>query len=633
VPHATAQFDHGRGIEHDRLAVAGGDEQVTAPMKKNFRLDIKDLVCELWRADPEIHGILSRAKAFPEARDKTFAYLNDLERHYFNIYSSKRLMAVHIIERDNAKECIRVLKNVIRTENEALTGFSALKQLYLLARNPAHVLPSIHRGFLFECLYLFKGINAHSEITARFFPKIQPEVALSPLRHSAHLDKYAERLDRATSRFSTSRNPAARLRQDGLRKAILRFFGAADAAWHDYRWHLRHVITDRATLSRLIKLEPDEIEGLTQAAADSIPFQVTPYYLSLFSRNGRTDFDRGIRAQVLPSALYCRIVTENRRKGTDMDFMGEKVTSPVPAITRRYPQIVILKPFDACPQICVYCQRNWEITGLEKSAVSRATVGRALGWIRSNKHLREVLITGGDPLTLDNAYLEWLLQELSDMRHIKRIRIGTRVFVTLPCRIENGFLRILKKYHRWGVQEIALVTHVEYGAEITDNFVGAVSRVRNAGLNIYNQQVFTYYNSRRYETCFLRAQLKQSGVDPYYTFNTKGKAETQDFRVPIARIEQEYKEEARLLPGLVRMDQPVFNVPLQGKSNLVAWQDHEPIMILADGSRVYRFYPWESRFSFTDDYLYTDVPIYDYLKRLHGDGENLDDYRSIWYYF
>ena len=99
------------------------------------------------------------------------------------------------------------------------------------------------------------------------------------------------------------------------------------------------------------------------------------------------------------------------------------------------------------------------------------------------------------------------------------------------------------------------------------------------------------------------------------------------------RIEQERKEEARLLPGIVRTDEPVFNVPKIGKSHLRAWQDHEPIGILADGSRVFRFYPWDNQQSGSKDYFYTDVPIYDYLLRLKQDGENLEDYSSIWYYF
>ena len=89
----------------------------------------------------------------------------------------------------------------------------------------------------------------------------------------------------------------------------------------------------------------------------------------------------------------------------------------------------------------------------------------------------------------------------------------------------------------------------------------------------------------------------------------------------------------RLLPGLVRTDEPVFNLPRLGKSNLRAWQDHEVIMILPDGRRMYRFYSWEVRLVTAFDYIYTDVSIYDYLRRLARDGENVNAYTTIWYHF
>jgi lysine 2,3-aminomutase len=316
-----------------------------------------------------------------------------------------------------------------------------------------------------------------------------------------------------------------------------------------------------------------------------------------------------------------------------MDFMGEKSTSPIDCITRRYPQILIIKPFDSCPQICVYCQRNWEMKNIKEGAVTNAKIQKALNWIRKNPNITEVLVTGGDPLALSNDYLNKLMDSISSMPHVERIRLGTRTPVTLPFRIDGGFIKLLKKYHELGKREVCIVTHVEHSSEITPDVLEAVKRIKEAGVNIYNQQVFTYYNSRRFETAALRRTLKISGIDPYYSFNTKGKAETADFRVPIARIEQERKEEARLLPGMVRMDEPVFNVPRLGKSYLRAWQDHEVIMLLPDGRRVYRFYPWESRILLTDTYLYTDVSIYDYLARLQSDGEDIEDYKSIWYYF
>ena len=205
--------------------------------------------------------------------------------------------------------------------------------------------------------------------------------------------------------------------------------------------------------------------------------------------------------------------------------------------------------------------------------------------------------------------------------------------MTMPCRITDEFVEMVSRYHEFGRREVCFITHYESALEMTPESLAGIKKLRAAGFNIYNQQVFTYYNSKKFETFSLRKLLKRCGIDPYYCFNTKGKEETKAYRVPIARLIQEWTEEARLLPGLDRTDTPVFNVPTLGKSYLQSWQDHEIIMIMPDGSRVYRFYPWESMLSLTSLYLHTDVPIYDYLERLLDDGENVNDYYSIWYYF
>ena len=114
------------------------------------------------------------------------------------------------------------------------------------------------------------------------------------------------------------------------------------------------------------------------------------------------------------------------------------------------------------------------------------------------------------------------------------------------------------------------MTHYEHSYEITPESMEAVQKIKTLGIGVYNQQVYTVYNSRRFETAKLRRDLRLIGVDPYYTFNLKGKEETRRFMVPIARIMQERKEEARLLPGLDRTDEPVFNVPRLGKNHLRA---------------------------------------------------------------
>jgi lysine 2,3-aminomutase len=169
--------------------------------------------------------------------------------------------------------------------------------------------------------------------------------------------------------------------------------------------------------------------------------------------------------------------------------------------------------------------------------------------------------------------------------------------------------------------------------EVTPETLAAIIRVKKTGIEIYNQQVFTFANSRKFETSSLRIILKQIGVDPYYTFNMKGKTEMEDYAVPIARILQERKEEARLLPGIFRTDEPVFNVPGLGKDHLRAWQNHELIGITSEGRRVYSFLPWEKNIARVLPYIYTDVSIHRYLQRLIKRGEDPEDYRSIWYYY
>lgn len=601
-------------------------------MKNILNKGVKELVKIMWEADPAIRQLLKQSESLAEARKTLMSYLADQERLYFNIYSDRGKTHFHICERNNAKECIRAMKNIIRSENEQNTGLSALKILRKLAADDPDesIFPS--EGFVMEFIYLFRGINAQSNITQEILTIPEDPEKVASMR-SRRLNAYAKKMETSINLIPKGTDPQLEKEFQIMKERILKYFKASEHDWYDYHWQMKHIISDLKTVKALVKLSPEEEEGLRSAEERNIPFQITPYYFAMFSPEGPSEIDRAVRAQVIPSRNYCERVADNKMLQVDMDFMGEKSTSPIPGITRRYPQILILKPIDTCPQICVYCQRNWEIKSVEDSGVSSNLIYQAINWIRDNKHITEVLVTGGDPLMLPNGYLKKILSKLAEIDHVERIRIGTRIPVTLPYRITPELIALLKEHHEFGKREVCVVTHVEHPTEITADFIQSIRMIREAGMSVYNQQVFTYFNSRKYETSALRRVLKVSGVDPYYSFNTKGKAETEDFRVPIARIQQERKEEARFLPGMVRTDEPVFNVPKLGKSHLRAWQDHEVTMITPAGERIYRFYPWESRVTFVDDYLYTDTSIYDYLKRLQKDGEDPERYGTIWYYF
>ncbi len=593
--------------------------------------DIKGLAAELWKADPMLLRILRRSKSREKARDALFEYINSVERSLYNVHARTEAQFLHPIEKNNAKHCTRVLKNILRTEYEAAAGASALGCLLALSRKQY---AGIGKGFVCEMLALFSGMDGKSGIYARGQPKfMEMEGRKAALERSRFLDEYSDLMEGKMARFGRGLDPGLSRIRKNAKMRIMRHFGASEKDWQNYRWHLSHAITDAATLKKLVPLSAEEEKGVLLAEKHGIPFQITPHYLSLFLPQNKLRMGRAVRAQVLPSPHYCKAYVEARKTGASLDFMEEGSTSPKTCITRRYPEIVILKPYDSCPQICVYCQRNWEIKNMCEAEITRESVAEAMKWIGRNRHIREVLVTGGDPLTLPDDYIEWVMESLSKIPHVARIRIGTRTLVTVPFRITQKLVSILEKYREPGRRDVCVVTHVEHPTELVQDVLEACSRLRKAGISIYNQQVFTYFNSKRFESCCLRRELKQFGIDPYYAFNAKGKEETADFRVPIARLAQERKEEARLQPGLERTDEPVFNVPRLGKSHLRAWQDHELIMVLPDGRRMYRFYPWESKLELIPPYDYVDVPIYGYLKKLKEDGEDVDDYRTIWYYF
>ena len=234
---------------------------------------------------------------------------------------------------------------------------------------------------------------------------------------------------------------------------------------------------------------------------------------------------------------------------------------------------------------------------------------------------------------MSDSRVDAILSRLAEIDHVERIRIGSRTPVVVPQRITDSLMDVVARYHEPGRREMALVTHFEHPYEITPEAMQAVQRFRMRGMSVYNQAVFTVENSRRFELVTLRRMLRMIGVEPYYTFSTKGKEETKRYRVPMARLRQEIKEEARLVPGLVRTDEPVYNVPGLGKNYLRALQHHSLLTVLPDGRRVYEFHPWEKYLSLAETYIDTDVSIFDYLQELKRRGEKPEDYRTIWYYY
>lgn len=572
-----------------------------------------------------------------DARDGLYVLIDKIGRDLENEDST-----IHPLERINIKRALFILRNFISKRNERVSGNSFLSTLHKALREDGETLERITPDFIMEMEHLFKSILGLSDMYSsdgKIRTEQEPEYRKlqgrdAAIARSKFLDELAEYSESFIERYPSGLNKDVSQKRERNAKRILEFFGADEEDWRNYKWHLKNLIRDSKTLAALVELTDEEKKSIDIARKKRIPFGITPYYASLMDYESGRGNDHAVRSQVIPPLSYVEEFRSLDRK--EMDFMHELDTSPVDLVTRRYPMIAIFKPYNTCAQICVYCQRNWEIEDVY-SPNALATPGKiddAINWFKENKSVKAVLITGGDPLVLPDEALNEIIGRFSDIPHIERIRIGTRTPVVLPFRFTDSLINILKKYHVAGKREICVVTHFEHPYEVTPESMDAVQKVKEVtSINFYNQQVFTIENSRRFETAALRKAIKFIGVDPYYIFHAKGKKETEYYIVPIARLIQERKEEARLTPGIVRTDEPVYNIPGVGKNHLRATQDHELIMLTPDGHRIYEMHPWEKAIVTSDTYIHEDVPIWTYLNRLKERGENIDDYKSIWYYY
>ncbi|MHA2303842.1 MAG: KamA family radical SAM protein [Candidatus Hodarchaeales archaeon] len=591
---------------------------------------------DCWKADLAIFMLLEGSNNVEEAREKVIRYLEGLEWTY-------RRDVTQIASWDYIvlKEAVRCMKNIISPRNERLAQCSSLEFLWKASKTGD---AAVDNGFIQEFYHLFNAINGKAQI----YPPLYLDKISIPsfeglygheasVKRSNYLDELSKSINTHLKKYASGFNEKIINERIKHKIRILDVLGGTEDDWMDWRWQFKNVFKDMEhipLLKELIELRPEEEEAIVLSLENNVPFGITPHYLHLMDEVPSNN-DIAVRRQVIPPVSYVKKMIEVGDDRSVLDFMRESDTSPVSLVTRRYPKVAIIKPYDSCPQICVYCQRNWEITCpfMPGAMADEQTLDNALKWFKDHPEIMDVLITGGDPLVMSDERVKYVIEALTQLPHMISVRIATRIPVTVPMRITKDLCKIFADNQEAGKRFLSMVIHVEHPYEITYHMAEALKMVKDSGLHIYNQQVFTFYNSRRFETVALRIKLKEIGIDPYYLFNMKGKDEIIDYSVPLARVLQERKEEARLLPGIFRADEPVFNVPFLGKNHLRAWQDHELISILPDGRRMYSFHPWEKNLAKVKPYLYTDVSIQSYIDKLIEAGEDPQDYRSIWYYF
>jgi lysine 2,3-aminomutase len=589
-----------------------------------------------WDVAPEVYLLLKECTSIEASRQNIMNYLNATEMSFRNDFYELSNSEYIIL-----RYALRVLKNFFSKRYERMAETSPIEYLWKAVRNGES---EVTEDFIDEFEHLFRALKGYTWV----YPSHLMEGLVSPdydkyegreaaARRSDFLDNLGRKVDRYLSRYPDGLLPWIEEQRAENKKKVLKAFDASESDWNDYKWHFKHVVRDEKgleILKKVIKITEEQERAIRLSIENKIPFGITPHYLHLMDEEP-SRYDFAIRMQVFPPLDYSEaMVSHKHDRAITFDFMREHDTSPCDTITRRYPKVAILKPVDTCPQICVYCQRNWEITSPdERIKISKKTVKDAVKWVADHPQVMDLLVTGGDPLLMNNQFIDDLLSQLAKISSLKSIRMASRIPATAPQRLNDELLDIFSKYHERGRRTIYLVTHFQHPYEICRESADAVNRVRERGLMVYNQQVFTYANSRRFESVALRLALKKIGVDPYYIFNMKGKSEMSAYSVPVARILQERREEARLLPGIFRTDEPVFNVPFLGKNYVRSWQDHDLISILPSGERVYAFHPWEKNIRNVDSYIYKDVTVRGYLEKLKERGEDIEEYRSIWYYY
>jgi lysine 2,3-aminomutase len=303
-------------------------------------------------------------------------------------------------------------------------------------------------------------------------------------------------------------------RNEETKKKLLQVFNSNEEDWDDWKWQMRHRINDTDTLAHIINLTPTEREQL-DTIGSKFRWAISPYYLSIMDPD---DPNCPIRKQAIPCILE---LTDGTGKD---DPMAEEFTQPAHAVTRRYPDRLIINTTNQCAMYCRHCQRRRNIGETDRMTSTKELIA-ALEYVRSNKEIRDVLLTGGDALMLSNSQLDWILSELDSIPHVEIVRLGTRTPVTLPQRITHKLCKMLEKHH-----PIYLNTQFNHSAEITPEVKKACDMLTKAGIQLGNQAVLLNgVNNDPHVMKKLNHELLKIRIRPYYIFHAKSVIGTSHF--------------------------------------------------------------------------------------------------------
>lgn len=291
--------------------------------------------------------------------------------------------------------------------------------------------------------------------------------------------------------------------------------------WNDWRWQVKNRLSSVEDVINVFNPSEETIEGIRQAT-QHFRMAVTPYYASLMDMNASYC---PIRAQAIPSA------EESEFLDSDLaDPLEEERDSPVPGLTHRYPDRVLLLVTDICSMYCRHCTRRRLVGHTDRHLDSERFQG-ALDYIREHTEIRDVIVSGGDPLIMSDAKIETILKALRAIPHVEIIRIGTRSPVVLPMRITPGLIKMLRRYH-----PVYILTHFNHAREITTESKKACAMLADGGFPLLNQTVLL----RKVNDCphvikELNQKLLAIRVMPYYIYQCDLSRGISHFRTSLGR--------------------------------------------------------------------------------------------------
>lgn len=296
---------------------------------------------------------------------------------------------------------------------------------------------------------------------------------------------------------------------------------ASDTQWNDWKWQVKNRIETLEDLKKYVTLTPEEEEGVKKSL-QTLRMAITPYYISLIDP---ANPDCPVRKQAIPTG------NETHQAAADLlDPLHEDEDSPVPGLTHRYPDRVLLLITDMCSMYCRHCTRR-RFAGQKDGESAADNIQRAIDYIAATPQVRDVLLSGGDALMVSDERLESIIQRLRAIPHVEIIRIGSRTPVVCPQRITDNLVNMLKKYH-----PIWLNTHFNHPQEVTLEAAEACAKLANAGIPLGNQSVLL----RGVNDCVnimkkLVHELVKMRVRPYYIYQCDLSMGLEHFRTPVSK--------------------------------------------------------------------------------------------------